>query len=141
MLGRFMSQIHPIAFWSELNPSEIIFLINEYVLFEKYLQILNDFDEKNINRIKNKILNHGLGCIDFSPSDVKLFTTLKLSVKNGSSIIDLHDSDFDSETKEILTLLKLPFGELYNYDYGWSIGQLKDICVFENIDCPDKDDV
>lgn len=139
MLGRFMSQIHSIAFWSGLNSSEIIFLINEYVLFEKYLLILNEFDEKNINRIRNKILNHGLGCIDFSTSDVKLFTTLKLSVKNVNSIIDLYDSDYDSETKEILTLLKLPFGELYNYNYEWSIDQLKIICKNENIDLPSED--
>ncbi|HEX4922380.1 MAG TPA: hypothetical protein VFV92_16770, partial [Candidatus Bathyarchaeia archaeon] len=41
MLGRFLSFRYPVAFWKSFSPSEIGLLVNEWVLFEKYMQLLH----------------------------------------------------------------------------------------------------
>jgi hypothetical protein len=141
MLGRFMSQPHPIAFWKELNPEEIVFLLNEYVLFEKYIQVLNDFDERHINRLRNEILNYGLGSINLSNSDAEIFTPLKLFIKNWDPVNEACHSHFDKETEMLLDLLQMPYGEIYDYKIPWAISKLQDLCKQEQVPIPDKDDI
>jgi len=141
MLGRFMIQPHTIAFWKELNPDEIIFLLNEYILFEKYLQALNDFDERHINRVRNEILSNGLGSIILSKADAEIFISLKLHIKNWEPINKLYHASFDSETLVLLKLLQLPYGQIYDYSAPWSVGKLKDVCKSEQIMCPLEDSI
>ena len=38
MLGRFLCMRYPAAFWKAFSPTEIGLLVNEWVLFEKYMQ-------------------------------------------------------------------------------------------------------
>jgi hypothetical protein len=141
MLGRFMSQPHSVVFWKELNPGEIVFLLNEYVLFEKYLQLLNDFDERHINRVRNEILNYGLGSINLSKNHAEIFITLKLCVKDWHALNKENHTVLDMETRVLLEILQLPYGQLYNYDVPYSIGQLKEICKNEQVACPEKEAV
>lgn len=139
MLGRFMCLSQPIDFWKEFSPDEIIFLLNEYVLIQKYIQLLYDFGEKNINKVRNEILNFGLGSIILSIIDAKVFISLKLCVKNWESINKLITSSFDKETKVLLDLLQMPYGDLYEYDKPWSLNNLQDTCKSEQINIPNKD--
>ena len=141
MLGRFMCLPQPIDFWKELNRDEIIFLLNEYVLIQKYIQLLYNFGEKNINKVRNEILNFGLGSIILSINDAKVFISLKLYVKTWESINKLFDSSFNKETKVLLELLQMPYGDLYEYDKPWSFNNLQDICKSEQINIPGKDSI
>lgn len=141
MLGRFMSLPHSLAFWKELNAGEILFLLNEYVLFEKYLQVLNDNDERHINRVRNEILSYGLGSISISKADAEIFISLKLHMKDWEPVNDLYDSSFDKETGALLDLLQLPYGQIYDYNAPWSVDKLKEVCRNEKVNFPDKESI
>ncbi len=140
MLGRFMSQMHPMAFWRELSPEYIVFLLNEYVLFEKYLQVLNDFDERHINKVRNELLNDGLSSIAVSHNNVESFIPLKLYVKNWNSIDGILNKLHEKDTYELIRILQQPYGEIFNYNQPWSISKLEEICAQENIACPKQED-
>jgi hypothetical protein len=141
MLGRFMCQPHPIAFWKELTPNEIVFLLNEYVLFEKYLQILNDFGERHINRIRNEALNYDLGSINLSKKNAAIFISLKLYIKDWKEINAAFNASFDKETKILIDLLQVPYGSIYEFDSPWSYNELQEICGNERIPVPDKSEL
>ena len=48
MLGRFLSSRYPVKFWKSFTPAEVALLINEWVLFEKYIQLLHDTGERKL---------------------------------------------------------------------------------------------
>ena len=60
MLGRFLSLRYPIAFWRALTPAEIGLLVNEWVLFEKYMQVLHNVGERKVLLARKQILMNGL---------------------------------------------------------------------------------
>ncbi len=56
MIGRFLSLPYPVAFWKSFTPAEIALLVNEWVLFEKYIQLLHDMGERKVLHARKKIL-------------------------------------------------------------------------------------
>ena len=40
ILGRFIAQPLPSTFWEAFDDKEIAFMLNEYVLYEKYIKVL-----------------------------------------------------------------------------------------------------
>ena len=140
MLGRFICIVHPVKFWQKLLPQEIVYLLNEFVLFEKYLQVLNEIGERRVNRARNTILDSGLGSIRLKISDVKIFITLKLCTKDWSVITNCLKKNHDPETKYLIDLLQKPYGKLYNYDQPWSISELEEICKKEKLPVPEAGD-
>ncbi len=137
MLGRFVCLQQPIHFWKEMDAAEIVFLLNEYILFEKYLQVLNDVGERHINRARKKILNEGISNVNLSHIDPTVFITLKLVFKEWDSIEQQYRNGYDSDTFSLIALLKRPFGYFYSYAQPWSINRLKDICDREQLPLPD----
>ena len=79
MLGRFLSARYPVAFWKCFSPSEIGLLVNEWVLFEKYMQLLHHVGERKVLLARKQILKDGLGQLSLHPGNVQCFITLKLS--------------------------------------------------------------
>jgi len=41
----------------------------------------------------------------------------------------------------MVTLLKRPYGALFNYDLAWTFAKLKDICTAENVEIPDRQSI
>ncbi|PKP25467.1 MAG: hypothetical protein CVU06_04100 [Bacteroidetes bacterium HGW-Bacteroidetes-22] len=141
MIGRFICQHHPVEFWKALTLNEIVFLLNEYILFEKYLQVLNDFGEKHINRARSEILSMGLGQISMTENNAVAFIALKLANVDWTSLAAIADNGTDQETRLLIRLIKLPYGVLFNYDQPWSVGVLEEICRQEQLPLPDRDAV
>lgn len=137
MLGRFLCQSHPIAFWRAFDSSGIVFLLNEHILFGKYMQVLSEFGERNLNRTKNKLLMDDLSTITLSSMEPDLFITLKLCCPEWEEIESRIQSEHDKDTRYLITLLKRPYGDLYNYNQTWSLGKLQSICIAENVELPD----
>ena len=152
MLGRFLCLPHPVAFWSSLNSEEIALLLNEFIYFEKYIMVLNEVGERNLNTARKKILTDGLGNITLSPASIEIFIPLKLALKasviKGSDLnIKWEDiqnnlpSDNFVETDYLISILQnKPFGYFYDFQVEWSISKLQDICLSENITLPEVDD-
>lgn len=137
MLGRFLCQAHPTAFWEAFKPNDVVFLLNEYILFEKYMQVLSEFGERHLSRTKNKILTEDLENITLSSMDPEIFIPLKFHIKDWDAIESQVEPEFDKETRNLIQLLKQPFGSLFNYQASWSFGKLKEICQAENREIPE----
>lgn len=138
MLGRFLCQPHPLAFWRAFDSSSIVFLLNEHILFGKYMQVLSEFGERHLNRTKNKLLMDDLNTITLSSMETELFITLKLCSPDWEEIESRIQSEHDKDTRYLITLLKRPYGDLYNYNLPWSLGKLQSICLSESVELPDR---
>ncbi|MFH0865495.1 MAG: hypothetical protein V1904_04840 [Bacteroidota bacterium] len=138
MLGRFICLQHPVRFWEKMEPGEIIFLLNEYILFEKYLQVLNELGERHINRARKEILKEGIGNVILSHVEPATFMTLKLVFKEWDSLGKFSGNSIDPETVYLIDLLKRPFGYFYDYTSEWSLNGLKEICEKEKMPLPDE---
>jgi hypothetical protein len=141
MLGRFLCQSLPVTFWKEFSAEEIVFLLNEYILFEKYMQILTEFGERHLSRTKNKILTDDLEKIPLSYMDPGIFITLKLQVKDWKAIEEKITKEFDPALRELVKILQNPFGYFFNYEVPWSMGKLVTLCEQEELPLPGKDEI
>ena len=79
MLGRFLCTRYPAAFWKAFSPTEIGLLVNEWVLFEKYMQVLQNVGERKVLMARKQILKGGLEQLSLHPGNVQSLITLKLS--------------------------------------------------------------
>jgi hypothetical protein len=141
MLGRFLCQTHPLSFWKAFEPSGIVFLLNEHILFEKYMQVLSEFGERRLNRTKDKLLTDDLSNVTLPSMDPGLFITLKLNSPDWEDIEARITQEHDRETRNMITLLKRPYGMLFKYDLPWSFGKLKAICMAEKVEIPDHQSI
>jgi hypothetical protein len=139
MLGRFLCQPHPVSFWRAFKPSDIVFLLNEYILFEKYMQVLSEFGERHLNRTKNKILTDDLNTITLSAMDTDTFLTLKLSSPSWKEIETHIRPKHENDTHNLVRMLKQPYGRLIQYDVPWSLEKLMVICETEKMKVPDAE--
>jgi hypothetical protein len=140
MLGRFLASRYPVAFWKSFSPSETGLLVNEWVLFEKYIQVLHNVGERKILETRKKILREGLDELYLHPGSVKCLIPLKLS---GTRLDQTRDSlpDWsDPQSLKVLELLQQPYHVFYDFDAKWSVGELEKICREENLPVPGPDD-
>jgi len=138
MLGRFLCQMHPLSFWSTFNPAGITFMLNEYILFEKYMQVLYEFGERHLSRTRNRILTEDLKTISLSAMDHEVFIPLKLASPDWEKIESLTQEGCDKDTQILVKVLKQPYGILYNYDLPWSFEKLKTVCAEMKKEIPDQ---
>ncbi|MCX6246761.1 MAG: hypothetical protein NTW10_03415 [Bacteroidetes bacterium] len=141
MLGRFLCQPHPVSFWRAFDPSDIVFLLNEHILFGKYMQVLTEFGERHLTRTKNKLLMDDLSSITLSSMEPDLFITLKLCSPDWNEIESYIQPEQDKDTRSLINLLKQPYGKLFNYDLPWSFERLQSICRTEKTGMPDRESV
>ena len=141
MLGRFLCMPYPAAFWKSFSPSEIGMLVNEWVLFEKYMQVLHNVGERKVLMARKQILKGGLNELSLHAGNVQSLITLKLS---GAPLQDAKDSLpawSDPQSARVLELLQQPYRAFYDFNAVWSVGQLEKICNQENVPLPNPDDV
>lgn len=141
MLGRFICLSQPVKFWKSFSFKELAVLANEWLLFEKYMQILHDSGERKIRYAKKKILQEGLSPLHLSPKKVKILIPLKLSKIPLEPVKKALPSWCDPQTKTVLELLREPYSSFFDYSHAWSIQELKRICAEENLPLPPPDSV
>ena len=116
MLGRFLSLRYPVAFWKCFSPSEIGLLVNEWVLFEKYMQLLHNVGERKVLLARKQILKGGLDQLSLHPGNVQCLITLKLS---GARLEEARDSLpewSDPQSVRVLELLQQPYRVFYDFN-------------------------
>ncbi len=141
MLGRFLGMDYPAAFWRSFTPFEIGLLINEWVLFEKYMQVLQNVGERKLLMARKQILKGGLEQLSLHPGNVRSLITLKLS---GARLEEARESLpkwCDLQSARVLELLQQPYRAFYDFNAVWSVRQLEKICQEENLPLPGPDDV
>ncbi len=139
MLGRFLSVRYPAAFWKCFSPAEIGLLINEWVLFEKYMQLLHNVGERKVLHARKKILKEGLDQLYLHPGYVQCLITLKLSGVRLQEAREFLPPWSDPQSARVLELLQQPYRAFYDFNAEWSVGDLKKICHEENLPLPAPD--
>lgn len=141
MLGRFLSQRYPVAFWKRFRAEEIARLLNEWVLFEKYMQLLHQVGERRLLQARKAILKGGLEELLLHAGNVRSLITLKLSGIPLAEVRRTLPPDGDPQCSSVIELLELPYKSFYEFGAEWSVGELKKICAAENLRLPSPDDV
>jgi len=136
MLGRFLSNRQPVEFWQALREEEILFALNEWVLFEKYMQVLYEVGERRIGRARDRILNEGLGSLLLNPGDMKVFITLKLAARDLARIGATSGLRIEPETPSILLFLEQPLEAIFPRDLPWELHELRRVCAENGIPLP-----
>jgi hypothetical protein len=139
MLGRFICLPQPVKFWNSFNVQETSILLNEWLLFEKYMQILHDVGERKIRRAKEKILQEELSPLKLDFPRLKTLIPLKLSRILLEDVKKAMPDWCDTQTRKALDLLMQPYSCFYSYHLPWSIQELKNICAEARIPLPDPD--
>jgi hypothetical protein len=141
MLGRYLSQRYPVAFWKALTPAEIGLCVNEWVLFEKYMQVLHDVGEREVILARKQILTKGLENIHLHEGRLHNFISLKLSGVPLKEAKDSLPAWSDPQSAYVLELLQHPYRVFFDFKAPWSIQQLKKICCEEEMPLPGPDDI
>ncbi len=140
MLGRFISLPKPVSFWRAFAGADICLLVNEWVLFEKYMQVLNKVGERKVLRAKRKILQNGLEELHIHPGGVTCLMPLKLSGVPLDQAAVSGPGWCDPQTLEVLRLLQKPYREFYDFESTWSLKDLEDLCAANGVPVPEPDD-
>ena len=136
MIGRFLSARYPVAFWKAFTPSEIAMLVNEWVLFEKYMQVLHTMGERKLLQARKKILKDGLDELKLHPGNVRALITLKLSAAPLAEARTALPEWGDPQARRVLELLEQPYKAFYDFRARWSLRELEKICEEEKIPVP-----
>ena len=140
MLGRFISTPLPVAFWRSFGPSKTALLLNEWLLFEKYMHVLHSVGEKKINRARKRILGEGLPEIQLAPPALTVLVPLKLAAADITSVRKSVPQWCDPQLPKLLDLLERPYKAFFDFKAPWSRGKLEAICDEAGLKMPGPDD-
>lgn len=140
MLGRFLCVHYPAAFWRAFTPLEAGLLVNEWVLFEKYMQVLHTVGERRVLMARKQILKGGLDELLLHPGNVQSLIALKLSGINLDQARASLPDWTDPQSGKVLEILQQPYRAFYDFSAPWSVRPLEKICREENLPLPRPDD-
>jgi hypothetical protein len=115
--------------------------VNEWVLFEKYMQVLHNVGERKVILARKQILTNGLEELSLHAAKLQWsLITLKLSGVPLEEAKNSLPQWSDPQSVNVLELLQQPYRVFYDFKACWSIRQLEKICEEENIPLPRPDD-
>jgi len=141
VIGCLVAPDGPVEFWRLLGPDEVGLLLNEWVLYQKYREILSDVGERKLNLAKGVILSHGLGSLRVHLGLVKPFAPLKLSGVDLAAVRADLPPDAEPETAAVVDLLRRPFREFFDFDRPGDRARLAQLCAAVGRPVPGPDDV
>lgn len=139
IIGSFVDADSPPAFWRSFDPDGLARLLNEWVLHQKYLQVLEDVGEKKLSRARDAVLSSKLGKLKISKGLALGFARLKLSGTDLAAVRARLDAGADPQTGELLDLLAKPWEEILDRDDEASWSRLAAICAAEGIPVPARE--
>lgn len=140
VVGCLVEPDSPIRFWDQFDPGEIAFLLNEWVLHQKYLRLLDEVGESRVSRAKNYILTQGLERLLIPHCEGAEFLTLKLSRADLDEVRNSLREGSDPQTAEVIDHLRRPFGMLFDYSDPASLDRLRRVCSREGVALPSADE-
>jgi len=140
MLGRFVSTPLPVGFWHSFGPGKTALLLNEWLLFEKYMHVLHSVGERGINRARKRILSEGLPEIPLKPSALTVLVPMKLAAADITSVRKSAPPWCDRQLPKLLELLEKPYKAFFDFEAPWSRHKLEAICGEAGVEVPGPDD-
>lgn len=120
MLGRFVARPLPTAVWNLLSDRNVAFLLNEYVLYEKYLHVLEEVGEIKLARAHSKIETEGIDNMIINNFDLYNFVTLLDSIHDWNNITkELELIEHQDNTHLLVEKLSRPIDEIFDTAKPW----------------------
>ncbi|HOX24139.1 MAG TPA: hypothetical protein PLL30_00115 [Candidatus Krumholzibacteria bacterium] len=140
VIGSLVAPDAPAALWRCLAPDEVGLVLNEWVLHQKYRDILGDVGERKLNLAKGVILSQGLGRLLVHVGLVKQFMPLKLSGVDLAAVRRELPASAEPETGEVVDALRRPYREFFDFDRPAERARLASLCADLGRPVPDRDD-
>ena len=120
MIGRFIARPLPVAMWNSISDAMVAFLLNEYVLYEKYIQVLQEVGEIKLARAHSRIETDGIDNMVLRNFDLTNFIPLLRSTHDWKLITThLEAIEHQDNTHLLIEMLSRPFNELFDTSSPW----------------------
>ncbi|MBQ9587564.1 MAG: hypothetical protein IJR26_06885 [Bacteroidales bacterium] len=120
MLGRFVARPLPTSLWNMLCDRTVAFLLNEYVLYEKYLHVLEEVGEIKLARAHSRIETEGVDNMIINNFDLYNFVTLLDSVHDWANIArELEQLEHQDNTHLLVSKLSQPIDAIFDTTKPW----------------------
>lgn len=120
MIGRFVSKPMPTAVWNRLTDKQVAFLLNEYVLYEKYQQVLEEVGEIRLVRAHSRIETEGIDNMVINNFELHKFIPLHLATHDWASVaVALEEIEHQDNTHILVEKLSRPTDQVYDLSQQW----------------------
>ncbi len=127
MLGRFVANPLPTSLWNQLSDRDVAFLLNEYVLYEKYLHVLEEVGEIKLARAHSRIETEGIDNMIINNFDLYNFVTLLDSTHDWNNIaLQLERIEHQDNTHLLVEKLSQPIGNLFDLSKSWIAAEVEE---------------
>ncbi len=127
MLGRFVARPLPTRIWNRLSDRIVAFLLNEYVLYEKYLHVLEEVGEIKLARAHSKIETDGIDNMIINNFDLYNFVTLLDSTHDWRQVgAELEKMEHQDNTHLLVEKLSHPIEEVFDLSKPWVLYEVEE---------------
>ena len=128
MLGRFVARPLPKRMWDSLSDALVAFLMNEYVLYEKYQQVLQEVGEIRLARAHSRIETEGIDNMVVRNFDLSNFIPLLYSQHDWKRVAaELELIEHQDNTHLLIEKLSRPIDELFDMQTPWKRAEVESI--------------
>lgn len=125
MLGRFVARPLPTSVWDRLTDGNVAFLLNEYVLYEKYLHVLEEVGEIKLARAHSRIETEGIDNMVIRNFDLYNFVTLIDAAHDWTHVADeLERIEHQDNTHLLVEKLSHPIEEIFDMSKSWVVAEI-----------------
>ena len=125
MLGRFVSKPIATSVWNRLSDRIVAFLLNEYVLYEKYIRVLEEVGEIRLARAHSRIETEGIDNMVIEKFDMYNFVPLICSDHDWHCVAqELETMEHQDNTHLLLDKLSKPLGEIFDLSNPYTANQI-----------------
>lgn len=128
MIGRFVARPLPRRMWNSLSDAVVAFLMNEYVLYEKYQQVLQEVGEIKLARAHSRIETEGIDNMVVKNFDMNNFVPLLYSQHDWNQVaLELEHMEHQDNTHLFIEMLSRPVEEIFDLSTPWKASIIQDI--------------
>ena len=126
MIGRFVARPLPVSLWNRLSDAVVAFMLNEYVLYEKYQQVLQEVGEIKLARAHSRIETEGIDNMVLRNFDLMDFVPLLYSQHDWKQVAaDLELIDHQDNTHQLVEMLSKPIDQIFDLSAPWKRAQVE----------------
>ncbi len=127
MLGRFVARPLSKTIWNSLSNTIVAFLLNEYVLYEKYLHVLEEVGEIKQARAHSRIETEGIDNMIINNFDLRLFIPLLYSAHDMNTVAhDLEQIEHQDNTHLLVEKLSRPIDQIFDMTKPWIVAEIEE---------------
>ena len=126
MIGRFVSKPMSTRVWNRLTDCQVAFLLNEYVLYEKYQQVLEEVGEIRLTRAHSRIETEGVDNMVIENFQLYTFVPLLYSAHNWGQIATaLEQINHQDNTHLLVEKLSMPVDQIFDMSKPWVAAEME----------------